>query len=291
MANNLTKYDANQVLRSVFDVTKNTLRVSVIDGSSGGGGGFEVIITHTDDSIRLGDGTNYFTSTTVGPKVGLDTAIINEVDIRDLVFATDSVNVSGSSVSVSSSTLPTGAATEATLASILTEVQQNLTFINDKVDVSGSSVSVSSLPAGLATEAKQDTGNASLSSIDSKMNTLGQKTMAQSMPVVLSSDQGSIPIDLDAFTATPDSVQTVGSIDGTSTGTKYGFINNLRQQILASHDREQDITYADFGTKDQRITQIDYNSATFGATIARKTISYTLIGNKYRRDSIDWSII
>lgn len=81
MANNLKKYDANQVLRSVFDVERNTLRVSVIDGSTGDGSGFEVIITHTDDSIRLGDGSNFITSTTIGPKVGLDVNVINDISI------------------------------------------------------------------------------------------------------------------------------------------------------------------------------------------------------------------
>lgn len=297
MANNLKGYDANQVLRSVFDVDKNTLRVSIVDGGGGGGGSIEVIISHTNDSIRLGDGTNFFTSTTIGPKVGLDVAIINPVD------------VSGSSVTVSSSALPTNAATETTLQSLLTELQQktepsdlqnvqatnldirDLQFANDKVDVSGSTVSVNNFPSGLATEAKQDIGNSSLGSIDSKLNTLGQKPMSGSVPVVISSDQSPLPIDLNAFSSQPDSVQLVGSLDGTSTGVKYGYVNNLRQQILASHDRIQNITYADFGTKDQRITQIAYSSPTFSGFQAIKTITYTLVGNKYRRDNIIWSVV
>jgi hypothetical protein len=79
LANNLKQYDANQVLRSVYELGTNSLRVSVVDGTTGGGPGFEVIITHTSDSIRLGDGTNYFTSTTVGPKIGLDVAVINDI--------------------------------------------------------------------------------------------------------------------------------------------------------------------------------------------------------------------
>ena len=37
----------------------------------------EVIINHLDDSIRLGDGSSFLTSTTVSGKVGLDVAIIN----------------------------------------------------------------------------------------------------------------------------------------------------------------------------------------------------------------------
>lgn len=100
-----------------------------------------------------------------------------------------------------------------------------------------------------------------------------------------------ITVDIDAFSNDPDNVMLVGSEDGTKTGTKRGYVNNLRQQILATHDRNQDITYADFGTKDQRITRIDYSSATFPGITARKTLSYTLVGNRYRRDSIDWTIV
>lgn len=80
MPNNLSGYDAFQVIRSVFDVTKNTLRVSIVDGSTGGGS-FEVIISHVNDSIRLGDGTNFITSTTIGPKVGLDVNLINGLSL------------------------------------------------------------------------------------------------------------------------------------------------------------------------------------------------------------------
>jgi len=45
------------------------------------------------------------------------------------------------------------------------------------------------LPTGAATSALQGTGNTSLSSIDSKLNTLGQKAASASVPVVLASDQ------------------------------------------------------------------------------------------------------
>lgn len=45
------------------------------------------------------------------------------------------------------------------------------------------------LPTGAATSAKQDTGNTSLASIDGKLGSLGQKTMAASTPVAIASDQ------------------------------------------------------------------------------------------------------
>lgn len=68
--------------------------------------------------------------------------------------------------------------------------------------------------------------------------------------------------------------------------------SNIRQMILASADRQSTITYADFGTKNQRVTQIDYTSATvYSGTIARKVLVYSLVGNKYRRDNINWQLV
>lgn len=48
--------------------------------------------------------------------------------------------------------------------------------------------------AGFALETSQLLGNASVSSLDGKTPTVGQKTMAASRPVVIASDQGAIPI-------------------------------------------------------------------------------------------------
>lgn len=58
-----------------------------------------------------------------------------DLDLRDLAFATDKVDVSGSSVSISSGSL-TVSATDLDI--------RDLAFATDKVDVSGSSVSISS---------------------------------------------------------------------------------------------------------------------------------------------------
>lgn len=67
---------------------------------------------------------------------------------------------------------------------------------------------------------------------------------------------------------------------------------NVRTQILAAEDRTQEFTFADFGTKNERVTQIDYESpVSYPGVIARKTFLYTLVGNKYRLDNIIWEII
>lgn len=51
-----------------------------------------------------------------------------------------------------------------------------------------------SLPTGAATSALQTTGNTSLSSIDGKLNSLGQKVSTGSVPVVIASDQSTLNI-------------------------------------------------------------------------------------------------
>lgn len=188
------------VLRDVHDPENQHLRVgaeitAIVENVT-----VEVDLQNTQDSVAIGTSSQLFTGTTVGPKTGLDVNIINgsvvveatDLDIRDLSFSTD------------------------------------------KVDVSGSTI------------------NAILSD---------------------------------------EPIRVSGTINGTPIGTEYTFVNNLRLQILATHDRNQDITYADFGTVNQRVTQIDYTSATFPGVTARKTLIYTLVGNKYRRDNIIWSII
>jgi len=83
------------------DVEIQALDVNIAKGLN-----VEVDLSHTDDSIRLGDGTDYFTSTSENSDISLDVHISNtslevtasDLDIRDLVFATDKVDVSGSTL-------------------------------------------------------------------------------------------------------------------------------------------------------------------------------------------------
>jgi hypothetical protein len=82
-----------------------------------------------------------------------------------------------------------------------------------------------------------------------------------------------------------------GTEDGTVGGTQRVFVNNRKQQVLASHDRTQAVTWADFNTKNERITQVDYTSGTFPGITIRKLYSYTLTSGAYRLDNITWSIV
>jgi hypothetical protein len=254
--------DANQVLQHSFDDAEGRLRVDATFSGTVG----EVVIKDLDGDFLE-----------INPNGSLNTNIVNPIELEisaadgDNIAISDgtntvSVNANGSiNVEVSALPLPSGSATEAKQDVQITELQQlNLTATST---------------------------DSTLTSIDTKFPPQGPAVAANSIPVTLATDVD-VQVELDAFTnPEPDNVQLVGSIDGTRFGAKYGFVNNIRQQILATQDRTQDIFYADFGTKNQRITQIDYQSSVFPGIIARKTISYTLIGNRYRRDSINWSIV
>jgi basic membrane lipoprotein Med (substrate-binding protein (PBP1-ABC) superfamily) len=67
--------------------------------------------------------------------------------------------------------------------------------------------------------------------------------------------------------------------------------SNTLQKILSAQDRVQQIVYADFGNKNQRVTQINYTASSVGIQTAQKIFSYSLVGNRYRRDTITWNII
>jgi len=67
--------DSGQIFKRAFDGDNDRLRVDA-QISATIAGAQEVIITHVDDSIRLGDGTNLVTTTTVSGDVGLDVNVI-----------------------------------------------------------------------------------------------------------------------------------------------------------------------------------------------------------------------
>lgn len=79
-----------------------------------------------------------------------------------------------------------------------------------------------------------------------------------------------------------------GTVDGTDTGTERTFVNNRKNQVLASHDLAVAYTWLNFGTKDERVSSIVYTSATFTGVTVTRTFTYSLVGTKYRLDQETW---
>jgi hypothetical protein len=112
------------------------------------------------------------------------------------------------------------------------------------------------------------------------------------LPVNASVSIGDITIGTDGFNLTePDSMLATGSEDGTKTGVKHAFVNNVRNMVLATQNRQASFTYADFGTKNQRVTRVDYTSPIFPGITVRRDFAYTLVSNRYRRDNEIWSVV
>lgn len=88
------------------------------------------------------------------------------------------------------------------------------------------------LPAGAATSALQTTGNTSLSSIVTQLPaTLGQKTSANSLAVVISSDQSPIPV-----TSSLSSTATITSVSNAITTTTVLASNSGRRGFMIYND-------------------------------------------------------
>lgn len=181
--------DASQIIQHSYDDASQTLRTTAV-ATIITPPALEVIITNTDDSIAIGTSTDLFTSTTIGPKIGLDINVINssieviatDLDIRDLTHLSDSIRL-GDGTNFLTTTAQAGSKTSLDISAFQSGTW-NITNISGII----------SLPTGASTSALQTTGNTSLSSIDGKLNSLGQKTMANSVPVVIASDQSVIPV-------------------------------------------------------------------------------------------------
>lgn len=86
----------------------------------------------------------------------------------------------------------------------------------------------SPIPTGAATSAAQTTGNTSLSSIDGKLNSLGQKAMSASVPVVIASDQSAITVT-SALATSANVVKS--SVTATTTSSQLLAADSTRKGI------------------------------------------------------------
>jgi hypothetical protein len=192
-------------------------------------------------------------------------------------------------VSAVSLPLPTGAATETTLATLLSTsaFQARINTLGQKTsanstpvvlasDQSSIPVSVGNFPATqpisatslpLPTGAATETTLATLltaSTFTARVNTLGQKTSANSTPVVLASDQSAIPIT-GSVTATNGSIGSNGSAIPTSS-TEMGGSDGTNLQAIRVFD-------ADTGAGAQYILGVGLRKFASGGSVEAGTSS------------------
>lgn len=300
------KIDAEESDIAIKDrVTDNLLAIES-DGSINANVNIDAA---SGDSIVISDGTNDLNIESDGSinvnVVGTATEAKQDSQIT-ILNSIDSKLTAPISVAASSLPLPAGAATEAKQDSQITQltnISNTLTSIDSGIPVSlGQNNMVNSMPVVLAsdqsalplstnaaTESKQDAQITILNAIDAGIPaSLGQQTMNASMPVVLASNQPSINVNA---TLADEPVKISGTINGSASGTEYGFVYNQRQQVLAAQDRIDSYTYADFGTINQRIVRVEYTSNTFSGITVRRDFNYVLDGNRYRRTNSPWAVV
>lgn len=98
-----------------------------------------------------------------------------------------------------------------------------------------------SLPTGAATETTLGTRLAD-ATFTTRINTLGQKTMANSMPVVIASDQSSVPVTIS--TLSTSAVTRVAS----STSSQQLLASNANRKLAVFYNDSTGIQYIKFGT-------------------------------------------
>jgi len=172
--------------------------------------------------------------------------------------------------------------------------------VSGTVDVTGSEVSVSGTVDVTGSEVSV---SGTVDVTGSEVSVSGTVDVEVTSPVAISgtvdvsgstvSISGTVPVSITEplLTTIDQPIYVGGTINGQYSGQKFGFVYNSKQQILDSHDRIADFIYADFGTKNQRITEIEYTSATFPGITVKRTFTYTLVSGKYKRDNEIWSLI
>jgi hypothetical protein len=302
-----TGLDADQVLRQSFDESEDRLRVDAQVTATIAV--LEVDISAADgDNIAISDGVKNVTISTEGAKNALDVKLAGDtvVQIEDsqgnaiestdgalhvllqnteleinLDAATDSVAIGDGtnllSVNANGSINVEGPLTDAEL-----RASPISTTISGTVTTNGlTDAELRASPVPVSSDALTDAElRAFPISVTGSVSTGG----------LTNAELRASPVDVNL---SGEPIKISGTENGQPGGPEFTFVNNIRSQILAGKDRQQDITYADFGTKNQRITQITYTAPSIGSGpgyTAIKTFSYTLVSNRYRRDSIDWTI-
>lgn len=133
------------------------------------------------------------------------------------------------------------------------------------------------LPTGSSTAALQTSGNASLTSIDSKTPSLGQKSMANSSPVVLATDQSALPVTGTFFQATQPVSGTISVSNLPSTQAVSGTVNigNLPTTQAVSGTVTANVTFP----ATQPVSIASLPLPTGGATSANQSTEIASLNN------------
>lgn len=169
------------------------------------------------------------------------------------------------------------------LASIDTKLSSQATGANQATGNASLTTIAAATDVALSTRASaanQTTANSSLSSLDGKTPTVGQKAMAASSPVVIASDQSTLPVSL-ASSPLPSGAATEATLS--TLNGKFGTVGQKTSAgsapvVLASDQSSIPVTGSgNFATTNAASSQADGHSANIGA-LADASSASTLTG-------------
>lgn len=177
-------------------------------------------------------------SSTAPLEAGISHVIVDNFPVGGTGLTNTELRASAVAVSLATQPLPTGAATEATLAGVLTNTQLRASplgvTVSGVVEIandSGSPIPVSAatlpLPSGASTEATV-ASLLTLAGFQARIPTPGQAAMAASLPVVIANNQSGIPVIGTFFQPTqPVSAASLPLPSGASTEATLGTLLTL----------------------------------------------------------------
>jgi hypothetical protein len=204
-----------------------------------------------------------------------------DLDIRDLVFATDKVDVSGSEVSLDAGTLAALENINAVVTATDLDIR-DLAFATDKVDVSGSSVT--------ATVSATDLDIRDLAFATDKVDVSGSEVSldATTLAALENITVSATDLDIRDLAFATDKVDVSGSsvtvsatdldIRDLTAATDSVAIKNGSNQMAVNPDGSINAKIID-GSPGTDVT--DYNTASSVAASASSTHTYTSTGNFY----------
>lgn len=258
--------DANNVIKKVYDPVTETLKVNAIATLSPGI--LEITISDTDDSIKVGDGSGNYIKPNPDGSINVSASIGNLNQASDSVAIGDGVNL----IDIN----PDGSI-NATISATDLDIRE-LDQAVDNVAIGDGTNLVSVSPNGLLVsdvqaQDKLDDINVALSGTLSVSDAVAQGTLAN------------IESNLET------GVLAVGTEDGTPTGTPLVLTNNIRTMILNSKDREQGMSYSVVNNR-QQLDYIEYTSNTFPGYTLKKSFTWADFGTKNQRVlNIDWTVL
>lgn len=299
MAVDLKLIDADQVIRSVFDKDLNRLRVDAVVSATIGD--LEVALSHTEDSVRIGDGTNLVEVTSDGEmQVRDDDA---NTSLETLIDQTDDIETSLGNIDTTLSTLNTKFTDGTDIGDVTVNNGAGAAAVN--IQDGGNSITVDgtvttnqggtwninditgtvSLPTGASTSANQTNGLQKTQIVDGSGNVIGSTANALDVNI-----KSGVTLEVNLDNANDD-VLIYGNDGITNRVIKTDAAGELQVDVLSSALPAGAATEVTLAAINAKLTDgNDIGDVTINNTAGAGAVNIQDGGNSITVDAIDLDI-